>query len=379
MKRMRFLLWGFIISLSVLTGCEFVDFDPEIPDEEFVEVESKVILKSANGFNSTLGVIYVQQNVGIGLKVEGKTSVVESASWKIENSNYEGVQVTHKFASLGEVQVTINAQFADGSSETRTFTIVSVFDISEADPVRAFSYNNNDGTWTVLFLFSKERIRYATDSVFYYNGTVSDWKQQIIPTSDHNYIIDQNGNPQITQDVGKFIGVKVKLVARGSYNIALIHSGDNWTDFSGSAFVQDNPGLVLFWFDGGEIIPKGNAYANNFPGATGDNYFRFTQIGDKVSGKAILFFRLESDYTANAFVVREKNDGGYTNPIAMWPVNDFSDWGQIELPISELADKVCGFRYGPNKNNPEIYSGNMKKSFFYDTFFKNLRLSIYKV
>jgi hypothetical protein len=377
MKKLNFLFfWGVLFSLL---SCEYVEFNPPITDEE-LEIESNLILKSAQGFNSNLGTIYIQQGIGTGLKVEGKSSPVISASWVIEESNYEGIQVSHKFTTLGEVGLEVTAEFENGTSETRTFIVYCVVDISGADPVKVFTYDNSDGTWRVLFLFSKERVKYATDNNYYYNGLVTDWAKKTVP-ENFNYIIDKNGNPQITDDVGKYIGIKVILSARGLYNIALIHSYDNWTDLSGSAFIRsDNPGLAWFWFEGGEVIPQGDVLVDNLPGASGDNYFRFTQTSDDVSGDVTLFFKLENEFSnSDAFVVRQLEGGNYSDPISMWPVNDFPEWGQIQLPITEVLGVVSGFRYGLEKANPEIYSSNMKKSFFYDDFFKSLRLSIYKV
>jgi hypothetical protein len=357
-----------------------VEFDESSLNDELTEVESNLVLKSAQGFSSDLGEVYAPQGVGIGLKLIGKSTPITSVAWAIEGSNYEGIQISHKFTILGEMNINVAAKFEDGSSETRNFKVYVILDISTVDPVKVFVTDAGSNTWNVLFLFSKERLRYATDNNYYYNGIVTDWTQKPVPISDTNYIIDANGNPQITTDVGKYVGVKLPLSARGLYNIALVHSVDNWTYLGGSSFIRsDNPGLVWFWFENGQIIPQGDVIANNLPGATGDNYFRITQTEDSGTDKVILYFKLENDFTSNAFVLRQLDGGTYSAPITMWPVTGYPKWGQIELPNSDLSDKVSSFRYGPNKNSPNIYSTNMEKSFFYDEYFQNLRLALYKL
>ncbi|HZJ41740.1 MAG TPA: hypothetical protein VFD51_01865 [Patescibacteria group bacterium] len=374
-------IFMFVIASIFLFGCNYVevDFEESATVEEVPEAESNLILKSAQGFSSELGKVYVPQGVGVGLKVCGKTSPISSVLWKIEVSNYENDQISHKFNTLGEIDVEIYANFSDHTSETRKFKVYCVLDISTVDPVKVFITEGGNDNWNVLFLFSKERLRYATDNNYYYNGTVTDWTQKPVLAGDTNYIIDVNGNPQITTDIGKYVGVKMSLSARGLYNIALIHSGDNWTNLSGSSFIRsDNPGLVWFWFEDGKIIPQGDVIAYNLPGATGDNYFRFTQNGSSSTDKVTLYFKLVNDFTTNAFVLRQLSGGTYSEPITMWSVPDHQQWGQIELPSSELMDTVNSFRYGPNKNNPNIYSSNMEKSFFYDEYFKNIRLALYE-
>src|SRR5680860_985461 len=279
-------IFMFVIASIFLFGCNYVevDFEESATVEEVPEAESNLILKSAQGFSSELGKVYVPQGVGVGLKVCGKTSPISSVLWKIEVSNYENDQISHKFNTLGEIDVEIYANFSDHTSETRKFKVYCVLDISTVDPVKVF--------------------------------------------------ITEGGS--------------------------------------------DNPGLVWFWFEDGKIIPQGDVIAYNLPGATGDNYFRFTQNGSSSTDKVTLYFKLVNDFTTNAFVLRQLSGGTYSEPITMWSVPDHQQWGQIELPSSELMDTVNSFRYGPNKNNPNIYSSNMEKSFFYDEYFKNIRLALYE-
>ncbi len=381
MEKIKFFLAVLFVAI-IAASCEREDFEPPIINEEEVEIASNLVLKSASGFTSDLGVIYVQQGIGTGMKVESKTtSLVTEAEWTIENTTYKSVQIAHKFTSLGSVPVRVVAKFADGSTETRTFTVQSVADIGKSDPIRYFVTAKTDGSWDVLFLFAKERLRHASDNVLYFTGSVAGWQKTVIADTEKNYIINTDGKPAKTADVGKYIGVTLNLKTRGEYSIAIIHSGSIWADYSGSNFVKAaEPGLALIWFDGGNITPRGDSYiAENLPGASGDGFFRFNQTGDAVTGKVTLYFRLDGNFTTAAFVARELDGGTYGAPITMYSVANFPEWGQIELPVTEMLGKVCGFRYGPNSSTPTVYSGNMSKSFFYDSYFKNIRISILKV
>lgn len=366
----------FILAIFILTGCSLVDID--IPNNVPVsEKNSKLILKSGSGFNSVYGNIYVPNKTVVSLIIEGKGAEIKSVLWSIEGSNYEGLQITHKFNFLGETKVKVEVLFVDGKKESRDFTIVSVLDISTADPIQIFTEKNSSGDWEVLFLFSKERLRYATSTSYMYDGLVVDWKKKSIP-ENNSYVINSDGKPEMTNDVGKYVGIKINLSYRGLYNITLVHSGDNWIDLSGSKYTRsDNPGLAWFWFENGMIIPQGNAVANNLPGVSGDTYFRFTVNED--SKKMNLFFKLEKTFTSAAFVLKQNDNGSYASPIIMSPVPNYEQWGQIELSTENQLQKILGFRYGPNKDKPTEFSINMDKSYFYDIYHKNIRFIIYKI
>lgn len=383
MKKLK--MYFVLLMVALFSACNYVDFEAPVTPEGVVEGESQMVLKSATGFSSIVGTVYVQKDVVNGLKVENKAGLqVTSAKWTIESSTYEGGQVFHKFNALGEISITIDVTYADATKETRTFKVQSVVDMSTADPVRCFTTANTDGTWNVLFLFSKERVKYATSTEFAYNGTVTNWLQAAVPTADKNYIVGTDGKPQATTDVGKYIGVKIILKDKGIYNICLIHSGKNWADFSGSKFIRsDNPGLCWFSFDGGVVVPNGTISTGSvLPGFAGDGYFRFSLPETPRGGIELpcqLYFKLDGNYTAAAFVVRELEGGGYSTPITMNAVPSYADWGTIEIPVAELIGNVNGFRYGPDKTKPTVYATAMPLSFFYSTYFNKLQFSLIKV
>ncbi|MFZ4632402.1 MAG: hypothetical protein ACOYL8_04360 [Patescibacteria group bacterium] len=381
MKTTKFFSLIVIILACIFTSCEYVEFNP--PLNEVSEANSGIRMKSANGFSSDLGTIYVQKDISTGLKVETKiaSNPIDSAFWKIGTKDYKGVEILHKFTSLGEVSLTVTVKFKDKSTEIRTFKIQSVLDISSADPVRCFTTNNNNGTWQVLILVSKERLKYAVDTNFYYNGLVSNWEKKAIAYATKSYVIGTDGKPAVVKSPGKYIGIDIKLSVSGLYNFALIYDQTIWADLSGSAFIRkENAGLAWFYFDSGVITAKGESTtAASLPGVSGDTYFRFEQVGDTITGKGILYFKLDENFTTNAFVVRELSGGTYSAPSNLNAVTSFPEWGKIEIPIKELLGKVSGFKYGPSISAPTLFAKNMAYSFSYDEYFKNIRLSMLKV
>lgn len=311
-------------------------------------------------------------NLILGGKI--MSSAVKSAIWSIEGQTYNGVQIAHNFETLGDISFEVTATtFENSATETEIFTVTVVIDISDSDPVRTFIYPKSDGSYDVLVLFSKERVRYAQSNTFYYNGTLTDWQQTVVSSGNKNYIINKDGVPEKTSDVGMYIGIGENIKQNGLYNVVLIHDSDVWADISGSAYVgPDNPGMAWFYVNNGQIIPAGKQTDSGLPGLAGGDYFRFTQENENL----ILYFKLDQQYTESAFAVRQQDGGYYSDPIKLWPVENYNSWGQMQIPLADATGSGVALRYGPDKSQPTVFSANMKESFFYDSYFKNLRLSV---
>ena len=127
----------------------------------------------------------------------------------------------------------------------------------KADTVHYFISTNTNGSWNVLFLFPKEKIKGTSDTTYYYIGNVTNWVKQRISIPDKAYMIN-GGKPERVSS-GGYIGVNLTLSSSGLYNIALVYSGNLWADLSGSAMIKlDNAGLLWFYFDKGVLTPKGD-------------------------------------------------------------------------------------------------------------------------
>lgn len=377
MKKLMVILVVFAVALF---SCERIDtevIEEAVETEKPHESYSRLVVRSGYGFSSIYG-IYVQQGVATLLKlnIEGQTEKLKTVIWKIDGSNYEGLQVSHKFNSIGESKINIKVTFDDGSEAEQDFVVTSVLDISSADPVQVFSTKADEDYYDVLFLFSKERLRYAKGTTYYYDGLIVDWKKKVVP-ENNSYVINSEGKPELVDGVGKYVGVKLKLKNRGLYNITLVHSGDNWIDISGSKYVRsDNPGLAWFWFENGEILSQGNTNVNDAPGLNGDNCFRFSVSDNE---KASLFFKLDNEYTSSAFVLKQDEGGSYSDTILMEKATNHEKWGKIEIDLEGQLEKVLSFRYGENIEKPNDLSPNMKESYYYDEFYKSLRLILFVI
>lgn len=369
----------FLLAILALSACDWADPYPLNPNE-FGEIDNAVsgslVLKSASGFSSDIGTVYIQKGVQNWLIIKSRSGkTISEVKWTIAGQKYEGENIIFKTQTVGEIEVKVEVIFSNETKETSTFKIISVHDLSMADPVRVFVTSTSNSGAEVLFLFSKERISSATSEDFYVIGSATDWQKRLIPEADHNYII-KDGSPEKINDVGTHMGYKIVLPV-GENSLALVYAdeiSDNiWANFSGSSFVksEENPGLLVFHFNGQQVVPLGDNQPG-LPGAVGDSYFRFTKNSDATVS---IYFDLDVDYNADAFVVKRNDNGVYETLRSLSPVNEFDTWGTFNISFSEISGKVLYLRFGPDKDQKTVYSNSMQKSLFYDDFFKAIKVS----
>lgn len=368
----------FVVLLTLLlslmfNACEMWEpYEPYTPSEEPGVVESgSIIMRMASGYNSQSGKMYIQKGVSTWMSVKEKTTKkLKLVTWEIEGKKFFGQEIIYKTDKLGVIAILITAEYEDGTSIESEFELTSVYDISEFDPVKAFVLSGGNA----LILVSKERIANAINKNFFYVGTATEWINRPVPIADHNYVIT-SGQPVAVTDVGKYIGIRFKMEV-GENKLALIYTdkyAENvWADLSGSQFIkiQDNPGLIIFDYNGAEIIPLGDNQAE-LPGVNGDTYFRFS----KREGVIDIYFRFDANISAKSFFVKRTDNGTYSAPVTVNPVTDFPEWGTISLPWTDVENKVLHLRAGENKDTPNVFSENMKKSRFYTDFYNALVLS----
>ncbi len=249
----------FVLSILIFSSCEYVEFNPPVP--EIGEENSNVRLETSKGYKSDVGIVYVQKDQSTVLRVKSKlnTKQIDSVSWVIGSSKIKGVEISQKFSTLGEISFTAVVYFKDKATENRKFIVQCVADISIVDPVRVFTSNNNNGTWQVLLLVSKERLKYATDTNYYYNGSITNWEKKIIPYLNKSYVIGTDGKPVVVKSPGKYLGIDLKLSTTGLYSLACVYNQSMWADLSGSSFIRkENAGLTWFYFENGVVTPKGD-------------------------------------------------------------------------------------------------------------------------
>ncbi len=357
-----------ILFLGLFTGsCTWTD--PY--DEDGFESESDLVLKSGS-FTSDAGDVYIQANLKTWMSLASQSGKeIKTAAWKVEGATYNGSELVYETSTLGKIPFEVEAYFTDGTTTKKTFTVISVIDLNEADPVRIFVTKTDGKKGEITILFSKERVAAATKKEFFYNGSVSNWIIKKIAETHYNYTVDNN-QPKQLSDGGQYIAVKLELEV-GEHSIALVYGDNIWASLVGSKYVRksENPGLAHFHFDGTKVVALGDGQYLH-PGKVGDMYFRFSNNGN---GTATFFFKFNEEVTTNSFVTKRNADGTYSTPIAVTKVNGFPEWGSYNVSLSTISGTIVYFRYGANKNSPTVYSANMKLSSFYNEVYTALRLS----
>lgn len=366
-KIIYFMFVGLFLSLG---SCNWTD-----PYAGSEILDSDLVLKSGS-FSSDAGDVYIQANLQAWLSLTSQSGKqIQTAVWKIEGATYNGAEIVYQTATLGKIPLEVEVYFTDGSSVKKSFTLVSLIDLNEADPVRVFITKTDGKKGEITILFSKERVSEAKKNEFFYNGSVNNWILKKIPETHYNYTIT-NGQPKQLNDGGDFIAVKLDLEI-GEHNIALVYGDNIWANLLGSKLIRksENPGLAYFYFDGTKITALGDGQYLH-PGKVGDMYFRFSNNGN---GTATFYFKFNEEVTSNSFIAKRNTDGTYSSPIAVTKTTGFPEWGSYNVNLSTISGTIIYFRYGANKNSPTSYSGNMKLSGFYNQVNDALRLSVAEI
>lgn len=366
----------FFALAAIVAGCERVEM--EMPTGHTIaEANSQLVMK-AGYYRSDVGVVQIEKDVATGFSVASKDSAnkIVEATWTIGTKTYNGLNIFHKFGVLGQATINIAARFENNTTENRAFTIEVVNDLSAAGPLIIKANKQTDGSYDLWFGWDKRWLKNYTDTTWSVNGNVTKWTLVGIP--NQSFILDSSGQPILTNDIGKYLGVWANLKAAGDYNIALVAKNGNWIDITGSPYAKTNDlGLAHFRLNtDGSITPQGDINPQSdsqLPGDSGDNYFRFNQVAD-ASGMTTLFFHLDSIWTNKSFAIKEGVGGIYQEPTRLSAVENFPNWGMLVIPLTDLTGNVSGWRYGASIDVPDKYVENMKKSQFYDGYFKNIRL-----
>jgi len=391
-----------ILLATAFAGCEYVEFDETAQNETGAE-KSQLMLKGALISGDK---IYVQKDVvtSVQLVSTNTNNPLTSATWTIENTNYNGLNVSHKFSNLGDVVVHVVATFQSGTTETRDFTLTVTKDMSAYDPVKVYVTGSSiisGGTWNgytryaVIMLISKER---ATNKTMYgYSGNFNDdnqanWLAGVkVPTIEANYIIVNGVPTQVTNDIGKYFAIKLNLIAReyqgavGEFEKSDGTGSFSWLDLSGSAYVKASENIGIFKFrmnSNGTITPLGDGYVpttDNVPGTAGDigeGIFRHELVG----GKLIVYFRLSQAFSnLTPFMsIKNQETGVWGTPIALTAVSNYSNYGKAELLETQVINNLTSLRFGNVKSNGAFDFSQMEKSLYYSQEFKEIRFTILK-
>ena len=363
LNKMRLVI--LLVSIMFISSCQWTE--PYEPGPSDGSENWDLVLKSANGYSSDVGQVYIQKGLATWFSLSSRSGrIIENCVWTIDKQVFYGRDITYKHNETGPVLFEIIVYFDDGQSLEIKFYVLSVIDLSEADPVQSFV----DGS-DLLFLISKERIADAVGDDFFYIGSISNWIKRPIAKADHNYIIS-DGRPVRVSDNGKYIGIRFEAKI-GEYSVALVHSDNIWANLSGSSFVRvkENVDQIIFHYDGSKITALGEGIML-YPGNSGDDYFRYSRLSDT---KAELYFRLKNGWTNQSFVTFRDTNGLYSTKSSLNRVNDHEEWGVVYIDYNQLSSDILHIRYGPNNSN-DVYDINMSKSSFYSETFDAIRIYV---
>jgi hypothetical protein len=399
MKKLKFFI--VLFAAVLFTACDYVAFD-ENGQIETGAKESQLQLKGAllSG-----GSLYVQQGVSTSVTLVSTNAAnpLSSATWTIEGTAYTGLNITNKFANLGDVSVVVTATFQSGATESRNFTVKVVKDMTTYDPVKVYitgSYTVTTGTWTgytrynVVILVSKERLVNKTS--YGYSGNFNDDAQSVwlagvkVPALDANYIIQNNLPASAGSDIGKYVAIKRDLLARdyalapGEFEKADGTGNFLWADWSGSAFVTASKSVGIIEFrvnPNSTITPLGDGYVApvaSVPGTAGDSEGTFRH--ELTGGKFIVYFKLSNTFASQTpfMSIKDQETGVWGSPIALTAVSDFPNYGKAELLEAQVVNKLNSLRFGNTLSTKTPDYTQMAKSAYYNDVFKEIRFTILK-
>ena len=265
---MKKILIFIMFVMTALSGCNYVDYDSDLPLTRQAE-EGELMLKA--------GIItrnwqYVQKDVTTIITLVARDGyAITDIHWAIEDSIYNGLTITHVFKTIRDVTVHATATLGDGSKLTADFTVSVVKDMTPYDPIKVFVVGGDylpydegfhfegQTRWKVIILFSKERLKNTAFGYGYW-GSFDDYNPSFdittwgavkeVSGSANNFIIKDGLPTPATDGVGKYVAAHMQLLPR-EYQV---YAGDfldsgkalfAYGDFTGSQFIKTSS--ANFW------------------------------------------------------------------------------------------------------------------------------------
>ena len=214
--------------------------------------KGNLIVYSEDGWHSGLASFFVEKGRNNKLRVKSNSDSIKSATWKIAETNLNGLEVSFTPNVVREIQAEVLVIYENDVREKMNFKIVSVNSLEEVDPVKTFILSKSGSNYELLFLFRKDRLKSLDNLKFI--GTITNWREEVIPASDYNYNIVNNRAEKVPN--GEYVGLKFSFKLNYFGKVAIIHSGNLWADLSGSKFVKkEEPTVVSFKLESYAIVP----------------------------------------------------------------------------------------------------------------------------
>jgi len=267
-------------------------------------------------------------------------------------------QVEHRYVAAGNYVVQVVVTWADGSQVTYSRDVRVYATVTPPLPVDDIlvlmsSSQENSGKWTYRLGLSIQA--YANGSGE--NPFITGEPGGVIITNPVNSIdyswvqlVNNQQDGRLIVEVTCWDQDEVILNYGGNFIYGAPPAQWNWADITGSIYYvphsaqhPEQGGNLHFALRAGQLLPHGGG--GQLPGLLGDTppaTLRITALADSIR----LFFNLDR--------LEEFNSGAWVE--YMSPTHEivrqslslsyFSGWGEIEIPLSALADDPVKVRYG---------------------------------
>jgi len=388
MKNLRFFsLVITLISLFAVTSCKYVD----VTEPPVVSPNNNEMLKiSVSGSNSgvvTVGdTIFVTKGTAVGFKASFNGRTIRNLVWSFadDQSTSTSINPIHQFNLSPPAVTTVTVTGVDSLNVIRTgsATIKMVYSLSNLPaviPISSVSAGN--GLFTTVIAINKDVLKNVPGSGFSYKGDITQWQTfTTVASADTNWLVVGNSLVAPTQgEVGRYFVIR-STIPLGTYKIGTSRpaNGVLWGTFWGEYALPNNlMGFQLVSDSGGaKVVPIGTSAPNNsLPGEIQDSVICFSS-----GAKLLIFVNKKSSFSGIEFIRLQDSNGVFQPLILESSVPNFPNWGMVEIPWSSIPTKnSVVFVFGPDRRSPNVYSGNMSSSIFFNHNYRVLEAVIASV
>ena len=264
-------------------------------------------------------------------------------------------QVEHRYVVAGNYVVQVVVTWADGSQITYSRNIRVYTALIPPPPVDDIlvlmsSSQENSGKWTYRLGLSTQAYSNGSGGNPFITGEPGGVIiNNPVNNTDYSWVqlVNNQQDDWLIVEVTCWDQSDLFINYGGNFIYGADPSQWNWADISDSDFYVSNApdpgGNLRFALRAGQLLPHGGG--GQLPGLLGDMppaTLRITALTDSIR----LFFNLDrlENFNGGAWVE-------YMSPTheiihQSLPLSSFSGWGEIDIPLSALADDPVRVRYG---------------------------------
>ena len=394
MKKLSVL--ALVLIAVIIGGCETIVAPPEVvdytPSHQLGKIAIKATTSNTNHDLNANGQIDVPYGTVLILEaVPVDTSLhIVNWQWQFPDGSASGkyAMYTTKAAPGSVIPIKLIGIDSKNVSYESTASINISWNITGNNLVVLMSAKmESNGSGTIVFAISKERIKRLAPPPYFIKGTVNSWTKFNIPDADSAYTFI--GGVLVSDPNGLYVKVTVNhMPGNQQFGFGKIdsHGAELWENFQGSPYVDStNYTLLKYNLSSNAIVtPGGTTQPNNAvsPGLLGDQgekwVFNLTPDDPKIT----LFVNNFLPFSAiKPFMSFMDSSGRYVNNISETAVTGFPNAGLIQVNYSALPmNKMVALKFGKDISYPTSYSDTtMSKSSFYNQEYRDIRFVLVPV